>query len=97
MGTLAAVDQVTISSEADGKVSRILADLGDRVKAGQPLILVDRELLIARIDAVFAEPDAFARDPQKASQLATQRRDLESALAAAEEEWLKLSHELEKA
>src|ERR1043166_7775714 len=43
VGTLAAVDQVTISSEADGKVSRILADLGDRVKAGQPLILVDRE------------------------------------------------------
>jgi membrane fusion protein (multidrug efflux system) len=43
VGTLAAVDQVTISSEADGKVSRILADLGDRVKAGQPLIEVDRE------------------------------------------------------
>jgi RND family efflux transporter MFP subunit len=43
VGTLAAVDQVTISSEADGKVSRILADLGDRVKAGQPLIQVDRE------------------------------------------------------
>ena len=34
VGTLAAVDQVTISSEADGKVSRILADLGDRVTAG---------------------------------------------------------------
>ena len=43
VGTLAAVDQVTISSEADGKVSRILADLGDRVKAGQTLIQVDRE------------------------------------------------------
>jgi RND family efflux transporter MFP subunit len=43
VGTLAAVDQVTISSEADGKVSHILADLGDRVKAGQPLIQVDRE------------------------------------------------------
>ena len=43
VGTLAAVDQVTISSEADGKVSRIMADLGDRVKAGQPLIQVDRE------------------------------------------------------
>ena len=43
VGTLAAVDQVTISSEADGKVSRILADLGDRVKAGQPLIQVDHE------------------------------------------------------
>ena len=43
VGTLAAVDQVTISSEADGKVSRILADLGDRVKAGQVLIQIDSE------------------------------------------------------
>jgi RND family efflux transporter MFP subunit len=43
VGTLAAVDQVTISSEADGKVSRILADLGDRVKSGQVLIELDHE------------------------------------------------------
>ncbi len=43
VGTLAAVDQVTISSEADGKVSRILADLGDRVSAGQALIQIDHE------------------------------------------------------
>ena len=43
VGTLAAVDQVTISSEADGKVSRILADLGDRVTAGQVLIQLDSE------------------------------------------------------
>ena len=43
VGTLAAVDQVTISSEADGKVSRILADLGDRVTAGQVLVELDHE------------------------------------------------------
>ena len=43
VGTLTPVDQVTISSEADGKVSRILADLGDRVKAGQVLIQIDSE------------------------------------------------------
>jgi multidrug efflux pump subunit AcrA (membrane-fusion protein) len=43
VGTLAAVDQVTISSEADGKVRRILADLGDRVKAGDVLIELDSE------------------------------------------------------
>jgi HlyD family secretion protein len=43
VGTLAAVDEVTISSEADGTVSRILADLGDRVKAGQPLVRLDSE------------------------------------------------------
>mgnify|MGYP003694175863 CR=1 FL=1 len=33
VGTLAAVDQVTISSEAEGTVRAILADLGDRVAA----------------------------------------------------------------
>jgi HlyD family secretion protein len=43
VGTLAAVDQVTISSEADGKVSRILADLGDKVTAGQVLVELDHE------------------------------------------------------
>jgi multidrug efflux pump subunit AcrA (membrane-fusion protein) len=37
------VDQVTISSEAEGTVRAILADLGDRVKAGQVLIQLDRE------------------------------------------------------
>jgi multidrug efflux pump subunit AcrA (membrane-fusion protein) len=43
VGTLVAVDQVTISSETDGKVRRILADLGDRVQAGQVLIELDNE------------------------------------------------------
>jgi multidrug efflux pump subunit AcrA (membrane-fusion protein) len=43
VGTLAAVDQVTISSEADGKVKGILADLGDHVSAGQVLIQLDNE------------------------------------------------------
>jgi len=43
VGTLAAADEVVVSSEADGTVSRILADLGDRVQAGQPLVELDRE------------------------------------------------------
>ena len=43
VGTLAAVDEVTVSSEADGAVNRILHDLGDRVKAGDVLIELDRE------------------------------------------------------
>jgi RND family efflux transporter MFP subunit len=45
VGTLAAQDEVTIASQADGAVSRVLADLGDRVKAGQVLIELDREKL----------------------------------------------------
>ena len=43
VGTLTAVDEVTMSSEADGTVSRILHDLGDRVRAGDELVELDRE------------------------------------------------------
>ena len=43
VGTLAAADEVVVSSEADGTVSKILADLGDRVQAGQPLVELDNE------------------------------------------------------
>lgn len=43
VGTLAAADEVVVSSETDGTVSRILADLGDHVQAGQPLVELDRE------------------------------------------------------
>jgi RND family efflux transporter MFP subunit len=45
VGTLAAEEQVTISSQADGQVSKVLVDLGDRVRAGQVLIELDREKL----------------------------------------------------
>ncbi|HZP48617.1 MAG TPA: efflux RND transporter periplasmic adaptor subunit [Vicinamibacterales bacterium] len=43
VGTLAAVDEVTVSSEADGLVSKVLHDLGDRVHTGDALVELDRE------------------------------------------------------
>jgi multidrug resistance efflux pump len=43
VGTLAAVDETTVSSEADGIVSKIHHDLGDRVHAGDVLVELDRE------------------------------------------------------
>jgi RND family efflux transporter MFP subunit len=67
VGTLAAVDQVIVSSEADGTVRGILADLGDRVKAGQVLIQLDSEkqqysfeqqkAALARALAQYGAPD----------------------------------------
>jgi HlyD family secretion protein len=67
VGTLAAVDQVTVSSEADGKVQKINADLGDRVRAGQVLIELDDEkqryayeqqqAALARTLAQYGAPD----------------------------------------
>jgi multidrug efflux pump subunit AcrA (membrane-fusion protein) len=51
VGTLAAEDQVTIASQAEGAVSRVLADLGDKVKAGQVLIELDSEKLQYSLDS----------------------------------------------
>jgi RND family efflux transporter MFP subunit len=50
VGTLAAEDQVTVSSEVDGVVRRVLADLGDRVTSGQTLVEIDREKLQYNLD-----------------------------------------------
>jgi multidrug efflux pump subunit AcrA (membrane-fusion protein) len=67
IGTLAPVDQVTISSQTEGEVRRILADLGDRVTAGQVLIQLDNErqqyshdqqqAALARALAQYGAPD----------------------------------------
>jgi RND family efflux transporter MFP subunit len=69
VGTLTAVDQVTVSSEADGTVRAILADLGDRVKAGQVLVRLDNErqqYAYQQQQAVLARTLAQygAKDPQ---------------------------------
>jgi ATP-binding cassette subfamily F protein 3 len=53
--------------------------------------------LIGKVDGVLGNGAAFARDPEKALTLSRQRADLADALAAAEEEWLGLSEELEGA
>jgi RND family efflux transporter MFP subunit len=50
VGTLAAEEEVTVSSEVEGRVLRIAADLGDRVGAGQPLVVLDPEKLQYRLD-----------------------------------------------
>ena len=49
-GTLAAENEVTVSSQAEGVVGRVLADLGDRVREGQPLVELDREKLQYNLD-----------------------------------------------
>jgi ATP-binding cassette, subfamily F, member 3 len=53
--------------------------------------------LLARIDHALGAPGAFVTAPEHAAQLARQRSDLERALAAAEDEWLQLSAEVELA
>src|SRR5207244_2449743 len=54
------------------------------------------QTLLTRVDAALGAPDAFKREPAKAQQLAQQRRELEKALMATEEEWLKLTEAAER-
>src|SRR5262249_18069777 len=50
VGTLVAADEVTIASEAVGKVLQIRADLGDRVKTGDVIVELDRAKAQYKVD-----------------------------------------------
>jgi multidrug efflux pump subunit AcrA (membrane-fusion protein) len=51
VGTLAAREEVVVSAEVDGRVARLVHDLGDRVSAGEALIELDQEKLQYRAEA----------------------------------------------
>lgn len=60
-GTLTGGEEVTISAEVDAPVSEIVADMGDRVKVGDPLIRLDVEdlrLRAAQADAEYQQARA---------------------------------------
>jgi len=57
VGTLAAKEEVVVSAEVAGRVSRLVHDLGDRVAAGTPLIELDAEKLQYRADGQRATLD----------------------------------------
>ena len=45
VGTLAAKDQAVVSAEVAGRVARLGADMGDKVREGTPLVYLDAEKL----------------------------------------------------
>jgi membrane fusion protein (multidrug efflux system) len=57
VGTLAAKEQALISAEVGGRVARLAADMGDRVKEGQPLVYLDAEKLKYRVEEQQATLD----------------------------------------
>ncbi len=44
-GSLFALEESILSAQVEGRVSQVLADVGDNVKEGQPLILIDPQEL----------------------------------------------------
>jgi RND family efflux transporter MFP subunit len=57
IGTLAAREEVVVSAEVAGRVSRLVHDLGDRVAAGAPLLELDPEKLQYRAEGQRATLD----------------------------------------
>lgn len=90
-GPLAGMEEVTISAEVDGRVERIVADLGDEVQMGAPLVRLDATELrlqaaraeseylesLARLGIEDEELDAF--DPNAQADVRRTRADLEEA------------------
>lgn len=49
-GSLFALEESILSAQVEGTVSQVLADVGDNVKEGQPLILIDSQELQYEVD-----------------------------------------------
>src|SRR5437870_10468053 len=50
VGSLYAFEESTLSSQVEGRVTQVLADVGDHVKAGQALIILDPQELQFEVD-----------------------------------------------
>lgn len=70
VGTLQGWEEVTVSAEVSGVVEKVLADLGDGVQAGQPLV----QISIKELGAAFERAEgAFARAEAQAEEVARRR------------------------
>ena len=50
VGSLYALEESTLSSEVEGRVDEVLADIGDNVREGQPLVRLDPRELQLEVD-----------------------------------------------
>ena len=50
VGSLYALEESTLSSQVEGRVAEVLADIGDTVKEGQPLVTLDPQELQFEVD-----------------------------------------------
>ena len=55
VGMVQAGQQANLGVELGGKVARILVDVGDSVNAGEPLLVLDTQLLITQADELRAQ------------------------------------------
>src|SRR5205085_1505600 len=80
VGSLFALEEVTVSSEVEGKVDEVLADVGDRVERGQPLVSVSTIELKLALD----QQRALYQQARARLAITGESDDLKNVLDAAE-------------
>jgi len=89
IGTLAPVEGVTISADADGTIVRIAADSGTAVKAGDLLVELDTSVEAANLKAAEASAELTRINLERAQDLwgrsAIAKSDFDGAEAAAKQ------------
>ncbi|PYQ17593.1 MAG: hypothetical protein DMF80_00015 [Acidobacteria bacterium] len=87
VGSLFPYEEVTVSSEVEGKVARVLTDVGDRVRRGQPLVEVapvELELALQQERAALEQVRAHLGLPEGRDDLKDPSQAAEVKRAAAE-------------
>jgi RND family efflux transporter MFP subunit len=84
VGTINANNDVAIVSEAQGKVTKVLADVGDYEPAGAVLIQIDDELALAAMDAAKVSLDKAEKDYARFQELYKEKAVTDSQLENAE-------------
>ncbi len=84
VGTIDANNDVAIVSEAQGKVTKVLADVGDYRPAGSVLIQIDDELARAAMGAAQVNFEKAKKDYERFQELSKEKAVTESQLENAE-------------
>jgi RND family efflux transporter MFP subunit len=86
-GTLRALREVKLFNQEEGRVVKVLAREGDRVKKGQPLVMLDARLLQAELDKAVAKQRQAELNLQRLQRLVPQKLVSEDTLTRAETEF----------
>jgi len=96
VGEVRSFDTVLISTEVAGKVDRVLVEVGDRVKRGQPLVEVDRETFTIYLDQAAAQLAAAEANLALAAKDLERKKDLlsDETIPQAAFDQTKAAHDL---
>jgi RND family efflux transporter MFP subunit len=102
VGSLFPFEEVTVSSEVEGRIDRVFVDVGDRVAQGRPLVQIipielslsldEEQAALRQVEARLAPPQGHSelKDPRDAAEVRkaeADRTDAEQKYKRAEELW----------